>query len=313
MIEKQRIIDIYNQFEIPWWDRGKNVTRGWINISCPFCSDHSNHCGVNPATEFFNCWRCGRTGHFIDLLMRLTNLPYKECESIISKPSVASVKGIVEDINKIFTEDIFESSRVVKNKTVLPERFELIAYNTEFSLLNRYLERRVVSIDTVIKHGCGICRSGPFMNRLIIPVTFQGEVVAFQAADLTGFARIKYKTSTNQINNYLYGYDEFEGKKAILVEGVLDAWRVGKNALATFGTHVTDRQKRLILEKKLDELYFIWDEDAYLNALWKVADYFKTRIRVVEVILLSGGHDPDSFGRENGVEKIYQLIEEMKV
>lgn len=313
MIEKQKIIDIYKRFETPYWTSGKNVTEGWVNIQCPFCEDSSNHCGVNPVTELFSCWRCGEKGSFIDLLIKLTGLPYNECRSIVEEPSVASIKGIVEDINEIFAETILDTPKSVKNEATLPERFELVTYNTKFLLLDSYLKRRGLSIDTLIKHKCGICRSGLYMNRLIIPIVFQGKIVAFQAADMSGFATLKYKTSTNDINDYLYGYDEIKGKRAILVEGVLDAWRVERDVLATFGTHITNKQEKLILGLNLDELFFMWDEDAFLEALWRKVDYFRPRIKVVEAILLPRGHDPDSYGKEYGVEKLYQLIEEMTV
>jgi DNA primase len=309
VIDKEKIIDIYKHFEIDYWVDGKNVTKNWINIQCPFCDDQSNHCGVDPKTERFSCWICGQTGSFIDLLIKLTGLSYRECRDIISTSSISFQESTTDYIDKVFSEDKPESTQVVHGRVELPERFELVTYDTKFSLLNSYLERRSTSIDMVISNSCGICRSGLYMNRLIIPVFFQQEIVAFQAADLTGFAGLKYKTSTDHINEYLYGYDKVNGGRAVLVEGILDAWRVGRDVLATFGTHITERQKYLILGKNLKELIFAWDGDAYWKAR-RAADFFRPFVESVEVVRFPEGEDPDSYGRDYGKEALFELIEQ---
>jgi DNA primase len=311
VIDKEKIIDIFKHFEVPHFTEGKNVTKGWVNVQCPFprCGDESNHCGVDPRTERFNCWKCGETGSFIDLLIELTGLSYKECRDIISTPSVSFQESATDYIDKVFSEDGPESTRIVHGKINLPERFELATYDTKFPLLYSYLERRNISINTIIEHECGICRSGSYMNRLVIPVFFQQEIVAFQAADLTGFAELKYKTSSDRINDYLYGYDKIENGKVVLVEGILDAWRVGKDALATFGTHITERQKYLILGKNLKELIFAWDGDAYWKAR-QVADFFRSFVESVGIVRFPEGEDPDSYGRDYGQGALFELIEQ---
>lgn len=308
MIDKEKIIDIYKHFEIDYWVDGKNVTKNWINIQCPFCDDQSNHCGVDPKTERFSCWICGQTGSFIDLLIKLTGLSYRECRDIISTSSISFQESTTDYIDKVFSEDKPESTQVVHGRVELPERFEIVTYNTKFPLLHSYLRRRGILIETILEHSCGICRSGQYMNRLVIPVFFQQEMVAFQAADLTGFAELKYKTSSDRINDYLYGYDKIENGKVVLVEGILDAWRVGKDALATFGTHITERQKYLILEKNLRELIFAWDGDAYWKAR-KAADFFKPFVEGVEIVRFPEGEDPDSYGAVYGQEALFELME----
>jgi len=43
---------------VPWADRGKNVSRGWINIPCPFCGDDpSAHMGIHEDTGRYSCLR----------------------------------------------------------------------------------------------------------------------------------------------------------------------------------------------------------------------------------------------------------------
>jgi len=310
VIDKEKIISIYKQFEIPHWIEGKNVTRGWVNIRCPFCNDSSNHCGIDPKTEKFSCWICGKSGSFIDLLIKLTGLSYNECKAIISSGFTSFQESTTDFLRKVFSKNESGSAIVTKEQVNLPKEFELVTYDTKFPLLDSYLRRRNVLIDTVVEYNCGICRSGKYMNRLIIPVIYKGEIVSFQAADLTGFARIKYIGAPKpyEVNNYLYNYDQIE-RRMIVVEGILDTWRVGEEAVAAFTCALTENQKRLILEKDLEELYICFDGEgiAYFKSR-KEANDFST-IPIVETINLPLGEDPDSLGKE----KIYKLIEARKV
>ena len=314
MISKQRILDIYNNFDIPSWTSGKNVSIGWVNIQCPFCADASNHCGVNPDTEIFHCWKCHLKGHFIDLLMELTGLSYGACKDIVSDSTTTFKKSSLETIRNTLEGETSESKSVVITEVRLPKSFEPITDDTNFPLLDDYLKRRNISKETLIEHGVGICRTGKYMNRIIIPVFYQGKLVSFQAADLTGFANLKYRSapqSMGRINDFLYNYDKIEvGGRMIVEEGVLDAWRTGDEAVAAFTSNLTKAQVQLIMDKELSELYFCFDCEgiAYFKAR-EQADKFRAYISVVEVVKLPFGQDPDDLDKE----KIYQCIEETRV
>jgi DNA primase len=146
---------------------------------------------------------------------------------------------------------------------------------------------------------------------MVIPVIFGGKVVSFQAADLTGKADLKYKTATSNINNYLYGYDEIQDNGRIIVtEGVLDAWRVGNDAVCTFGTHLTDLQRNLIIGKKPRELIFAYDGDYYWREFGhgSIPGWFVPFVDTIRVVEFPVNHDPDSYGKEHGCEELRRLI-----
>lgn len=309
MISKQRVLDVYGNLDIPSWTEGKNVSVGWVNIQCPFCADASNHCGVNPDTEIFHCWKCGMKGHFVDLLIELTGLSYGACKDMVSDSATTFKKSSLETIRSTLEGATIESSLPTNAKVELPKTFEFVTEDTNFSLLSDYLKRRNILRETLIEHHCGICRAGQYMNRLVIPVFYQGKLVSFQAADLTGFATLKYRStplSMGRINDYLYGYDGID-KRMIVLEGVTDQWRTGPESVAAFTSKLTEAQKKLIKKKGLDELYFCFDCEliAYYKSR-EEAKEFEAYIPKVEVLMLPHGKDPD----EVGSEKIYQLIEE---
>ena len=75
----KRNFDIRDYFDsegVQWWDEGDNVTDGWVNINCCFCSDHANHLGINLENKMFHCWSCDESGDLIDLIRRLEGLSF---------------------------------------------------------------------------------------------------------------------------------------------------------------------------------------------------------------------------------------------
>ena len=187
----------------------------------------------------------------------------------------------------------------------LPKYFERIYEKIDFPLLHKYLKRRKFSLDHVISKGCGICRVGPYMNRMIIPVYFEGQQVSFVAADLTGKAKLKYDMPGS--TKYLYGYDDLkQGGTIIVEEGVLDQWRTGEDAIAMLGSYLTDKQKTLIIKKQPENLIFCLDGDAYWHARDEAA-FFEPFVNRVEVVHIDFEEDPDSLG----TEEVWRRIEEV--
>jgi DNA primase len=111
-------------------------------------------------------------------------------------------------------------------------------------------------------------------------------------------AIVKYDTAPGDINQYLYNYDQIkDGGRIIINEGILDGWRVEDDYVCTFGTHITDRQRDLILKKNPHEVVMLWDSDAYWQAL-RESKQFEPFVGVVRTIKLPDGEDPDSLGKE---------------
>ena len=296
MTNEDKLIRIFNENGITFWTSGKNVSEGSINVQCPFCNDHSNHCGIFKDTLIYHCWRCEATGQIATLLEKLLNISYRDCVRLIQSSNLDFKTNILDQINqRIIGSETYEDNDIEVTEIALPKFAELISYSTKSLLLNSYLKRRKISLDTLIRYNCRICEVGPYMHRMIIPVYYGGQIVSYQGADLTGKADIKYMTAPNDINNYLYNFDNV-AETMILVEGVLDAWRLEDNVCASFGTSLTNVQRDLIEAKKPNTLIFCWDSDAYWKAK-KQAKYFELTIKNVKVIKLPTGEDPDSLGK----------------
>jgi len=57
------IISLFENNDIEFYSSGKNNSRGWVELNCPFCgNDPSFHLGVNLSSGIFHCWICGAKG-----------------------------------------------------------------------------------------------------------------------------------------------------------------------------------------------------------------------------------------------------------
>ncbi|MEK0367597.1 MAG: hypothetical protein QQN45_06665 [Nitrosopumilus sp.] len=296
-MEKNDIIRVLEHYDIDYWSAGKNVSENSVNIQCPFCDDHSNHLGIFFPSGFYSCWRCNAKGPFSKVLSDITELPEEQLEEYLEDSGIDFKLAPEDQIREILEERTENKKRSKRDLIALPKHARLITEHIESRRLSIFLESRNISIFTCIKHNCYICDVGDYSGRIIVPVYSNDKLVSFQGIDMTGTKDLHHKTAPGDINEYLYGYDSLPEDNHIMVleEGIFDKWRTGDEAVACFGTSLTDTQKHLIIEKKPDILVFAWDSDAYWKAK-KQAEYFVPFINDIRIIAFPEGHDPDSYG-----------------
>ena len=136
-----------------------------------------------------------------------------------------------------------------------------------------YLEKRKYPARQMGSHyGVGYCHNNDYSarlanNRLIIPVLYGGRCVGWQSRVIDGHTRMtrdkqakadkkwpwlepKYWTAPGYRKAFfLYGYDlagNFDD--VVVVEGPMDAWRVGFNGVAIFGRRISYYQAHVIAD-----------------------------------------------------------------
>lgn len=195
---------------------------------CPMCAhrtgkeDTSGHLYVNRQTHRFFCQRChfaGGNAQEVDSLDILRLPPLDE----IKMPS-----SYVELMPRP-QEDFYS---LIRDKISLRELFK--EKNFRWKDLQGW--------------EFGYCANGPYKDRLIIPIYFQTKLVAFQGRALTpDTPKYKNRQSQNVFSQVLYNWDRaLLSDHIVIVEGVFDAWRVGFNAVATLGTHLSKERIELI-------------------------------------------------------------------
>jgi len=298
--------DVINYLEsrgIEYWTEGKNVTQGWVNINCVFCPDHSNHLGIHYTEgNGFHCWLCGESGDIIKLVRKVEECGFDKAVRVLKQ--FQEVAPVVE-----------EEKRIERPRgNVLPEGFEEIVKGKEPDLVKRYFARRRFDLALCQSHGLGWVRIGRYQHRLIVPITLGGEVMSFQAADLTGMARVPYLSCPDArgrmpIKHLLYGVDWLGGsEQVVLVEGVTDKWRMGNCSLALMGKKWTREQLKLLHDVASDKVIkVLLDLDAVRDG-YGLARELSANFQEVVLVELELGDpaDPADFD-EAMVRRVYDI------
>jgi len=294
------IVEIFTELDIHYWEEGKNVSYDSINVRCPFCNDHSNHCGVFVDSMIYHCWLCRGSGPLSKLLSNITDKSPSYCRSLVKQKSgrVEMEKGKAYLQNKVDPHKIPKRSEVEKKP-----RFPPLCYSPRRCKSNEYLkgwmEERGYGFKTLTYYNCKFCVSGEWGGRLIVPVYVEDEMKGFVGVDVTGEKTIPYKMSDKRVKEFVYGYDDVEDDgDVIIVEGILDKWRLGGNAVATFGTALSEQQISSIVSLKPKGLVICMDGDAFWHSRQKIITYFSAHVEKLKVVRFPEGEDPDSYGRK---------------
>lgn len=197
------------------------------------------------------------------------------------------MKEMLKDRNMESFEPVDEYKKVKTFKDFLPETIEKFGlfYFDKFQGLNRSGE--------------------PFITyqRLAFPIIQQGKTVgmSLRATNDKQVPKWLHQPSHISTSELLYNYDSAIGQDEVtIVEGITDVWayhEIGVTAIATYGAHITDEQKRMLLRLG-SKLIFSFDGDrAGREITEKAIEMFKytTDYRVVQ---LPEGTDPESIKRK---------------
>jgi len=287
----------------------RKVTRFCVNICCPFCPDTGFHCGIFLDYKNFSCWKCGRSGGLYTLFKELFGLSRSSFDELVSV-SVSLEKGTnsVDQIREIFShqKDNSISPQVNLPSSCIPVTEKNIGL---YPLAAKFLRKRNISVDCCQQHNVQFCMAGDFAYRLIIPVEYEGEIVFFQARDMTDCDRVsKYLSEPKGVftTDFLYGLDEFKGDRIILLEGVLDQWVLPSISVSCFGSSISEKQQSLILKTGASEIVFALDRDiektTKYDKLIKVMGKFMALGKRVKYTQFPKGKDPSSLGMDKTME-----------
>ena len=243
------IEDLLNEIGVKFVTSGKHSSSGWLNLSCPFCSGkRGDHLGYNKSSGYFHCWRCGWHSN-LETISKLGGLTFKE------------TKEILKDFNGPYVPRKERSRKINANALDLPRGAGALKKRHKI-----YLHKRRLEPEEVANHwGVLATSSTPKLPwRLIFPITFNHKIVSYQTRDITGLANISYKACPRDKEviphqDICYGLDQALNE-CILVEGIFDALRFGRGAVATFGISIRKNQL-LILAERFKKVFIMFDNE----------------------------------------------------
>lgn len=229
------LIEFLERFNVSHQTEGhEHVRSGWVGLDCPDCSPDSNRfrLGINLENLYATCWTCGYKS-LSKILTGATGQPYPVIREFLK--SWSPLRPVPRHDRP-------------QGPVRLPEGLADLgrAHKT-------YLKGRGIRASQVARiwgvRGIGIHHRLSW--RLFIPIHLGGRIVSWTTRSIGsiggGLRYISAKPTEEEfpLRDLLYGEDHVR-HAAIVVEGPIDAWRIGPGAVATFGLGVSSAQVRRI-------------------------------------------------------------------
>ena len=275
---------------------------GWMKSDCPMCSKELKY-GVNISRNRTNCFVCGYSKPPIDVIKELENLEtYQQVLKLLESDKFEGFE---------FKEEKVEL-REFKSGFSLPQGF--VPLDSGSSQLARsarsYVKSRGFKVDRMSAKGWGYCSGNPEMfGYLIMPFYSESRLVYYNARnfmssgprynnpniDITGIGKSAIWYNKDAI--YMY-------KQIYITEGLINAETMGDRAIASGGKFISQYQINDIIKAPVERIIIILDPDAKDKAI--ALAMLLVQFKMVKVIILPEGEDPNSYGRRKTLSRVYK-------
>jgi DNA primase len=263
---------------------GDKTSRGNYAFKCPFCQHHKNKLEINCITNEKNenpwhCWVCEVKGKTIkSLLKQLNSPPDKIAElNMIIVPTASEIKSQKNIISLpdefISLVDISKLDRV----TALEAKRAI-----------RFLRKRNIHLEDIIKYNIGFCYDGPYKDRVIIPSYDENGSINYFIARAFIDGIQKYKNPPIDAKSAI-GWELYINWDApiVLCEGMFDALTIKRNVIPLFGKIIHEKLMKKLVRSSVNRIYIALDPDAIKNAL-KYAQELMTYGKEIYLVELDG-------------------------
>jgi hypothetical protein len=287
------VIRFLNDFHIPYHTEGKNISKGWVEVHCPFqCGDPSFHGGFNLTKEEtrYNCWLCGP--HPLETVISgLTRKGWKTVKQIITTYSTQFIP--TNEVTPVVEHIILPGSSMQKAH---------IDYLARRNFDAKYIEKKYSVL--------GTGPVGKYKFRIIIPFFYKGQIVTYQGRDITG-QQTRYKNCRKDqevvpIKTILYNLDRVK-RRVLVLEGALGVWRVGDGAVSTSGIQYTKTQIHLL--KEMETVFIGFDPEPQAQKLAHLMAHYLDVHFGIDTNLITFDKDLDNFTEQ----EVRHLRRELKL
>lgn len=253
--KKQIIEEILGEYEI---------RSGEILFYCPNCSHKKKKLSFNFKKDKFQCWVCEYAGKSIRNFVK----KYGTYEQLKAYSSVDNSVTLDSVYQKIFGQKEKISHVAICQ---LPSEYEFIYYAQgrftrdalEYLTVTRGLTER-----DIYKWKIGICRTGEYANRIIIPsFNSAGNCNYFVARGVYEDTKYTYLYPKIEKSQIIFNEINIDWNKPIfLTEGCFDAAKIGDNTIPLIGKTIPidDKFYSKLIEKLVlyrPKIYLCFDTD----------------------------------------------------
>lgn len=203
---------VFDELRISWRDRGKNCSRGRVNISCPWCGDDpSEHLSIDEFEGRYYCWRCQEGGHSLTRLFTRLGVEYFAVPALLNRHN---------------TEVIAVTKRQVKEQSSIAKMWSRFESAADSPVCINYLRLRGFPspLSTCRQYDLRYAKGGRWAQRLLVPVKEGDEIVTWVGrATRTG---VEPKYFLEPCDHPVIYVPRPPRETLILVEGSIDALKV---------------------------------------------------------------------------------------
>ena len=208
---------------------GRNVA-----VACPSCRDaEKKKLAIRLDDWQFHCWVCGEKGRTLVPLLRKHSLP--EVLSFYREKFLGQVLAHTQAPGEIEDEPL-----------ALPEGFILLAEATErkdpdVRAALSYLSRRGVDLDLMWRFKLGLCSSGRFRRRIIMPSFDEHGDLNYFVARTIDSVTPKYLNCNANKRRMIFNDISIDWDKPVTVcEGPFDLMKCDRNTTCLLGSSLSE-------------------------------------------------------------------------
>lgn len=253
-VEYFNFLKYADDYGIEYTTHAGNLSKGWLlAMDCVFCGHHNgkHHLGIpNEGNRSF-CWSCGSHSLY-ETLKALT-------------PSV-NYYTLLETYSGWIDDRALLKKKKVPHVESVPFEFDALG-----KVARKYLEKRGFDpsfLEEKYKMRDG-GQIGDFRYRVVVPIIYEGAVVAYQGRSYNSMVEPKYrflpeeKCAMNP-KHIFFNLDNARGDHVIITEGVFDSIKLAgedcKNVIASLGISTTEEQVTL-LSKRFKKVSMCYDPE----------------------------------------------------
>lgn len=279
-------------------------------VCCPCCvergearADVKYRLWINAETGEFHCYNCEWGAiSLLYLVRRLSQVDLAGAVRLLMGRRLDPLEHLSLSLTQPVVEPDEEQDRELR-EVVLPHGY------TPLMAEHPYLVKRGIPLEYAVTHDWGYSDVGFTRGRIIVPTFMERRLVFWQARATweLGFDEKKVLNPSGvSAKGVLYQYDSAkEYEEIVVVEGFMDAAKVGPQAVATNGKRLHERQVEWLTRTRAKRITLLYDRDAWFDgrrrggevvkpSILRAADLLKGRFEV-RLAVLPDDRDPGSY------------------
>ena len=300
MLINQELLNLINNLLN---EKGKPSSKGNYIYTCIKCNHHKRKLEINldeesPNYKKFACWICGFKSKNVVKLFKEKDTP----QSILKRVNeICNGKNVSKQTTNNEPTQIKLPKEFIPLTNIL-SLDKLTQIEAKHAL--KFLYKRNLNKNDVIKYNIGFCKDGKYKQRIIIPSYDEnGLLNYFIARDYTNNQPQKYKNPPVDVKSVI-GWELYINWDApvILVEGMFDAICIRRNVIPLFGKVIHEKLMKKLVSSNVNKIYIILDPDAIKNSL-KYCEELMTYNKEIYLVELNG-KDASEVGYKSFLETI---------